>query len=236
MTRPSDEMPVHSCRLVHRTADAEKLIAFCARVSNPPNQNSDNIAGLLRFCARQEHWSIFEMASMCVEVFTTRAISPQILRHGKGFSFQEFSQRYASIALLPDLLGEGDMPELRRQDPKNRQNSIDDLDDQKTSHFTWEMQRHFNDAHQLYLRMLEAGIAKECARNVLPLHTPTRLYMHGTLRSWATFLRTRLGNGTQLEHQLIARSAADIFEQEFPTIYEALLSDHRLLDEQREES
>ena len=136
---------------------------------------------------------------------------------------QEFSQRYAAVGLLPDITGQ--LPELRRQDAKNRQNSIPDLDPVMVDKFNWEMQRHFHDGNQLYERMLAAGVAKECARNVLPLHTPTRLYMHGSLRSWATFLRTRLGNGTQKEHMLIARSAADIFEQEFPTIYEALLSD-----------
>lgn len=217
------DMPLHSCRLIHRTENAEKLIAYCARVSNPPNQDSDNIAGLLRYCARESHWSIFEMATMCLEVFTTRAISPQVLRHGKGFSFQEFSQRYASVSLLPDIATE--MPELRRQDAKNRQNSISDLDPDLIYKLNWEMERHFHEGNQLYQRMLAAGVAKECARNVLPLHTPTRLYMHGSIRSWATFLRTRLGNGTQKEHMLIARSAADIFEQEFPVIYEALLSD-----------
>lgn len=217
----SQEIPLHSCRLIHRTENAEKLIAYCARVSNPPNQDSDNIAGLLRYCARAKHWSIFEMASMCVEVFTTRAISPQILRHGKGFSFQEFSQRYASVGLLPELR---DLPELRNQDTKNRQNSTDDVLPELVQSYQWQMQRHFQEGNELYQRMLNDGIAKECARNVLPLHSPTRLYMHGTLRSWATYLQTRSGNGTQKEHMLIARSAADIFCEEFPVIYEALLA------------
>lgn len=215
---------MHSARLIHRTDQAEKVIAYCARVSNPVNQESESIAGLLKFCAKEGHWSIFEMASMCVEVFTTRAISPQILRHGKGFSFQEFSQRYADVRALPHPTTE-DLPELRRQDTTNRQHSIDDLPQELVQNYHWQMARLLSDSDQLYHQMLNDGIAKECARNILPLCTPTKLYMHGTLRSWVTFLRLRTGNGTQKEHQYIARSIADIFESEFPIIYEALLSD-----------
>ena len=209
---------LHSATLIHRTEDAEKLIAYCARVSNPPNQNSDNIAGLLRYCAKHGHWSIFEMASMCVEIYTTRAIAPQILRHGKAFSFQEFSQRYAPVDLLPEVT---ELPELRRQDRANRQNSIDDLPTDVVQQFEFQMQRHLAESAQLYHRMLQAGVAKECARNILPLHTPTRLLMHGNLRSWVHFLKLRTGNGTQKEHQYIAREIAEIFEKEFPIVYEA---------------
>lgn len=212
---------LHTASLVHRTEGAEQLIAYCARVSNPANQDSDNIAGLLRYCAKHGHWSIFEMATMCVEIFTTRAIAPQILRHGKGFSFQEFSQRYASVDLLPEA---NELPELRRQDSKNRQNSVDDLDPAITEDFNFQMQRHFHEGFCLYHRMLDRGVAKECARNVLPLHAPTKLYMHGNLRSWVHFIALRSGNGTQLEHSKIARQCGTIFEKEFPIIYEACLT------------
>lgn len=216
-----NDAPLHSARLIHRTDDAEKLIAYCARVSNPKNQDSDNIAGLLRYCAKHGHWSVFEMATMCVEITTTRAIAPQILRHGKGFSFQEFSQRYASVDALGVL---DELPQLRRQDVKNRQNSIDDLDSDLVERFGFQMERHFHEAHNLYLRMLEEGVAKECARNVLPLHTKSKLFMHGNLRSWVHFIALRSGNGTQLEHQQIAKQCGDIFAEEFPTIYEACLT------------
>ena len=221
----ADQPLLHSAKLIHRTENAEQLIAYCARVSNPPNQNSENIEGLLRYCAKHGHWSVFEMASMCVEIYTTRAISPQILRHGKGFSFQEFSQRYSSVGLLPEL---DSLPELRRQDTKNRQNSIDDLDPKLTREFEWQMQRQFHDANQLYQRMLDSGVAKECARNVLPLHTQTRLLMHGNLRSWLHYLKLRNGNGTQKEHSYIAREITKIFSEEFPLLYEALLIDSQV--------
>ena len=215
------EPTLHTAQLVHRTEGAEQLIAYCARVSNPANQDSENIAGLLRYCAKHGHWSVFEMATMCVEIFTTRAIAPQILRHGKGFSFQEFSQRYAPVDLLPDT---AELPELRRQDCKNRQNSINDMDPELVETFNFQMQRHFHEGFSLYHRMLEAGVAKECARNVLPLHVPTKLYMHGNLRSWVHFIALRSGNGTQTEHQKIARQCGDIFEKQFPVIYEACLT------------
>ena len=226
---------LHSARLIHCTPDAEQLIAYCARVSNPANQENENIAGLLRYCARKGHYSIFEMASMCVEIFTTRAISAQICRH-RSFHIQEFSQRYADVAALNMNSGTGfhgqglglppadeDMPELRRQDDKNRQNSIDDLPLEVTEAFRWEISKHFAHGEQLYHRMLEAGIAKECARSVLPMHSPSKLYVHATLRDWAFYLRLRLGNGTQKEHQYVARGIADIFEAQFPTLYEALI-------------
>lgn len=216
---------LHSAKLIHRTENAEQLIAYCARVSNPPNQNNENIEGLLRYCAKHGHWSVFEMASMCIEIYTTRAISPQILRHGKGFSFQEFSQRYSSVNLLPEL---DELPELRRQDTKNRQNSIDDLDPSLTREFEWQMQRHIHNGNQLYQRMLDSGIAKECARNVLPLHTQTRLLMHGNLRSWVHYLTLRNGNGTQKEHSYIAREITAIFQEEFPLLYDALLSEEKV--------
>ena len=226
---------LHSARLIHRTHDAERLIAFCARVSNPAGQDNENIAGLLRYCARHGHFSIFEMASLCVEIYTTRMISAQICRH-RSFHIQEFSQRYADVAAIGLGSAEGfhsqglglppadaDMPELRRQDTKNRQNSINDLPEPLQQSFTWEMAQHFAKGEQLYHRMLQEGVAKECARAVLPMHSPTKMYVHATLRDWAFYLKLRLGNGTQREHQYVARSVADIYEKEFPTIYEALI-------------
>jgi thymidylate synthase (FAD) len=232
----STEKPLlHSARLIHCTPDAEQLIAYCARVSNPKNQDSENITGLLRYCAKHGHYSIFEMASLCVEIYTTRAISAQICRH-RSFHIQEFSQRYADVAAIGLMSGTGfhgqglglppmdeDMPELRRQDEKNRQNSIDDLPTDVTDAFTWEISKHFAHGEQLYHRMLEAGIAKECARSVLPMHTPSKLYVHATLRDWAFYLKLRLGNGTQKEHQYVAQGIAAIYRQQFPAIFAALV-------------
>ena len=205
---------MHNAKLVWITPEAERLIGKIARVSNPKNEDNPDVTKLLKYLIKHKHWSPFEMASMCVEINTTRAIAPQILRH-RSFSFQEFSQRYA-VAL--DL----DMPDLRRQDTKNRQNSIDDLDSETTAFIQGKIDDHFRDARELYEYILSKGIAKECARSVLPLNTTTRLYMSGTIRSWLHYVDLRGDNGTQREHMSIARSVGDILADELPTITAAM--------------
>ena len=207
---------MHSAQLVWITPDAQKLIGKIARVSNPANENNPNVEGLIRYLIKHRHWSPFEMASMCVEITTTRAISPQILRH-RSFSFQEFSQRYA-------VATEVDLPSLRRQDTKNRQNSINDLDIERIGFMTDKINRHFDDALDLYDYLLSQGVAKECARAVLPMNTATRLYMSGTIRSWLHYCDLRSDNGTQREHMLIANSVKDILENELPEVYAAMFS------------
>jgi thymidylate synthase (FAD) len=205
-------------KLISATPDAEKLMAYCARVSNPNNQNNENYAKLLKYCIDHQHWSIFEHGFMTVEINTTRGLAAQILRH-RSFTFQEFSQRYADTTLLAE-----DIPmfELRRQDNKNRQNSIDDIDE--TTKTLWEshIADHFRRAKEIYDGMISDGIAKECARFVLPLATPTRLYMSGTVRSWIHYIDLRSANGTQKEHMNIANECKQIFTGQFPTISEAL--------------
>lgn len=205
-------------KLINVTPDAEKTIAYCARVSNPNNQNSDNIAKLLKYCIDHKHWSIFEMATLNLEINTTRGLAAQILRH-RSFNFQEFSQRYADTTLLAD-----DIPlfELRRQDNKNRQNSTDDIDKEIIFKWNSKLREHFAKSKAIYDGMIADGVAKECARFVLPLATPTRLYMSGTLRSWITYIALREKNGTQKEHMLIAKECKRIFTEQFPIISEAL--------------
>lgn len=204
--------------LVWITPGAEDVVSHCARVSNPANQgNTDTAPKLLRYCIREKHWSIFEMANMCLEVNTTRAISAQFIRH-RSFSIQEFSTRYQDASIL----GETKLPMLRRQDPKNRQNSIDDLDDRMVHHFDLRISKLFDEAHHLYKEMIVDGVAKECARFILPLATPTRFYANGTLRSWITYIALREKNGTQLEHQMIAKQAKGIFSELCPNIAAAL--------------
>ena len=200
------------------TPDIDKNIAQIARVSNPNNQNSENYAKLLKYCIDHKHWSIFEMATLTLELNTTRGLAAQILRH-KSFSFQEFSQRYADTTLLAD-----DIPlfELRRQDTKNRQNSINDIDDTLKVKWNTQIREHFAKSKAIYDGMIKDGIAKECARFVLPLATPTRLYMSGNLRSWITYISLREKNGTQKEHQLIAKECKKIFCEQFPIISDAL--------------
>ena len=206
----------HSVRLTHSTPDGDQLIAYMARVSNPANQaNTETSARLIRYLIDNKHWSPLEMVSMCVEIQTTRSISAQILRH-RSFSFQEFSQRYAEVQLRPEI------PELRRQDLKNRQNSIDDLNPYDSQGLQTEIARHFVESSKLYQRLLDYGVAKECAREVLPLATPTRLYMHGTLRSWVHYCELRCGNGTQLEHRVIADGCKELIGRCFPDVYEAV--------------
>jgi len=205
-------------KLVSVTPDAEKLMAYVARVSNPKNQDNDKFAGLLKYCIIHGHWSVFEQAFMSVEINTTRGLAAQILRH-RSFTYQEFSQRYADSSLLGDSIP---LPELRRQDDKNRQNSIDDVDRFVKQDFELKMQRHFGDGMKLYKEMLDAGIAKECARFVLPLATPTRLYMTGSVRSWIHYINLRSAHGTQKEHMDVAEGVRSIFKEQFPTVAEAL--------------
>ena len=200
------------------TPDAEKLIGYIARVSNPKNQDNPEVAGLLKYCIKHGHWSIFEQASMTVEIETTRGIAAQILRH-RSFTFQEFSQRYADSNLLADEIPIFD---LRHQDTKNRQNSTDDVPYNKKKDLEYKIAEHFVEAMDLYNELLGNGIAKECARFVLPLATPTRLYMTGTVRSWIHYIQLRGGHGTQKEHMDIAHAIEDIFIKEFPITSEAL--------------
>jgi thymidylate synthase (FAD) len=192
-------------------------MAFVARVSNPNNQDNENFSGLLKYCIKHQHWSVFEQAHMTLEIETTRAIAAQILRH-RSFTFQEFSQRYAQS----NELGEIDLPELRRQDNKNRQNSIDDLDKDVVDKLNRQMITLFSSAQALYNQMIEKGVAKECARMVLPLCTPTRIYMTGSVRSWIHYIDLRSAHGTQKEHMEIAESCKDIFKEQFPIVSEAL--------------
>ena len=205
-------------KLISVTPDAEKNIAYCARVSNPANQENEKISGLLKYCINHKHWSIFEMAFMTLEINTTRGLAAQILRH-RSFTYQEFSQRYADSSLLADKIP---MFDLRRQDTKNRQNSIDDIDDFTKQEFEIQIQRHFASAMDLYQTMLDKGIAKECARFVLPLATPTKIYMSGSVRSWIHYIDLRSANGTQKEHMDIANECKCIFAGQFPVIAEAL--------------
>ena len=204
-------------RLVSITPDAEKTMAYIARVSNPSNQENEKYAGLLKYCIAHNHWSVFEQSSMTLEIETTRAIAAQILRH-RSFTFQEFSQRYADTKLLEAI----ELPELRRQDSKNRQNSIDDLDSEVVDNLNKQMITLFSSAYALYNQMLEKGVAKECARMVLPLCTPTKLYMTGSCRSWIHYINLRSAHGTQLEHMRIAKECACIFAGQFPAVAEAL--------------
>ena len=204
--------------LVSITPDAEKTIAYCARVSNPNNQDTDEYSKLLKYCIDHGHWSIFEMANMVLEINTTRGIAAQILRH-RSFSFQEFSQRYADASHLGETI---DTPDLRTQDPKNRQNSIDDLNEYKETIYKSQMRELFAKSKYLYDLMVRDGVAKECARFVLPLATPTRMYMNGTIRSWIHYINLREGNGTQKEHMDVANMCKDIFIKQLPVVSEAL--------------
>ncbi len=207
-----------SVKLISVTPDAEQTMAYIARVSNPANQDNENYAGLLRYCINHNHWSVFEQSHMTLEIETNRGIAAQILRH-RSFTFQEFSQRYADTNLLS---GDIPVPELRRQDTKNRQNSIDDLDDSLKEVLESEIQEHFAKGQLLYNRLLQQGIAKECARFVLPLATPTRIYMTGSCRSWLHYIDLRSAHGTQKEHMIIAEQCREVFKEQFPTVAEAL--------------
>ena len=204
-------------KLVNITPDAEKTMAYIARVSNPSNQDNEKFAGLLKYCINHNHWSVFEQSSMTLEIETTRAIAAQILRH-RSFTFQEFSQRYADSTKL----GEIPIPDLRKQDLKNRQNSTNDLDEFVKQKLELQMKTLFDSATALYQQMLEEGVAKECARMVLPLCTPTRIYMTGSCRSWIHYIELRSANGTQKEHMDIAQACKTVFIEQFPIVSEAL--------------
>tara|TARA_Y100000401_G_scaffold15995_1_gene10849 strand:- start:5234 stop:5866 length:633 start_codon:yes stop_codon:yes gene_type:complete len=208
---------MHNAKLIWITPDAEKLIGKIARVSNPNNEDNPNVEGLIKYLIKHKHWSPFEMASMCVEIQTTRAISPQILRH-RSFTFQEFSQRYA----IPTDTFATVLPDLRRQDLENRQNSIDDLPAETTEFMTERIDKHFREAVDLYHYMLDHDVAKECARSVLPINTVTRLYMSGTIRSWLHYVALRGDNGTQREHMSVARSVGEILADQVPIITRAM--------------
>ena len=204
-------------RLISVTPDAEKTMAHIARVSNPNNQDNPNSSGVLRYCIKHNHWAVFEQSSMTLEIETTRAIAAQVLRH-RSFTFQEFSQRYADS----NLLGTIELPELRKQDKKNRQNSTDDLDPKLVDTLNRQMNTLFSSALSLYNQMLEDGVAKECARMVLPLCTPTRIYMTGSCRSWIHYINLRSAHGTQKEHMQIAEACRKVFTEQFPAVSEAL--------------
>ena len=205
-------------KLISVTPDAEKHMAYCARVSNPNNQENEKFSGLLKYCVKHQHWSIFEQAYMTLEINTTRGIAAQVLRH-RSFTYQEFSQRYADSSLLMDKIP---LPALRRQDEKNRQNSIDDLDPFDVQNLELQMQTLFDSSMALYQQMLGRGVAKECARFVLPLAVPTKIYMTGSVRSWIHYIDLRSANGTQKEHMDLALSAKEIFIEQFPAVAEAM--------------
>ena len=205
-------------QLISITPDAEKTMAYVARVSNPSNQNNEKYSGLLKYCIKHNHWSVFEQSYMTLEIETTRAIAAQILRH-RSFTYQEFSQRYADSSLLGEKIK---LPELRRQDTKNRQNSIDDLDPSVVQNLELQMQTLFDSSMALYQQMLERGVAKECARNVLPLCVGTKIYMTGSCRSWIHYINLRSANGTQKEHMDVALACKEVFKEQFPSVSEAL--------------
>lgn len=200
-------------KLISITPNAESIIGYCARVSSD-NQNNPDVSKLLAYCIKNKHWSIFEMANLCLEIETGRDISPQILRH-RSFSFQEFSQRYSKVNTFVKR-------QARRQDSKNRQNSIDDVSDADKSWFDAVQQKTWSESYELYNDALNRGIAKECARSLLPLNTKTKLYMNGTIRSWITYIQVRTDPSTQLEHREIAEACKSIFKEQLPIIAKAL--------------
>ena len=206
---------MHTVDLVHVTPDAEQLVAYMARVSNPANQDNPNSTKLIRYLIKHKHWSPFEMVNMCVQIKTTRSIAAQILRH-RSFSFQEFSQRYAEVQERPVT------PNIRRQDTENRQNSIDDMNEFTVQDFQLRANQLYDMANFLYKDMLAAGVAKECARDILPLASPTTMYMNGTIRSWMHYVDLRCDNGTQYEHKLIADQVKSLIKQQLPGIFQAM--------------
>ena len=211
---------LHSASLVHATEKGDELISYMARDSNPANQNKPS-PKLIKYLIKHKHWSPFEMVNMCVEINTTRSIAAQILRH-RSFSFQEFSQRYSNV----EDLGEPSIPNLRRQDTTNRQNSIDDIKDRDKEIWNMMIKKQFDSSFALYENMLDNGIAKECAREVLPLASPTRMYMNGTLRSWIHYINLRTDESTQREHRLIASACKEQFKLQFPLTFEAIWHDN----------
>ena len=210
-------LETHSAQLVSITPDAEEQIVYMARVSNPKNQaNMDTAPRLIRYLIKHKHWSPFEMASMQVEINTTRAIAAQVLRH-RSFSFQEFSQRYSDVNELSNI----GLPHLRSQDLKNKQASHDDLDPEMVDLMNKQIHQLYASTFDFYEHLLHKGVAKECARSILPLGTPTKVYMAGTLRSFIHYVQIRAGEETQLEHRLIAEDVKDIIEVNLPSVYEA---------------
>ena len=205
-------------KLISVTPDAEKTMAYVARVSNPANQDNENYSKLLAYCIKHNHWSVFEQSFMTLEIETNRGIAAQILRH-RSFTYQEFSQRYADSSLLAEEIP---VPELRRQDTKNRQNSTDDLPEELKADLWLKINDHFKAGMELYKQLLDAEVAKECARFVLPLATPTRIYMSGSCRSWIHYINLRSANGTQKEHMDIALACKKVFTEQFPSVSEAL--------------
>ena len=205
-------------KLITVTPKAEETMGYVARVSNPQNQDNPKVAGLLKYCIKHGHWSVFEQAHMTLEIETTRGLAAQILRH-RSFTYQEFSQRYADVSHIREDIP---LPELRSQDEKNRQNSIDDVDPETVEKYNNLMRSHFDQGIDLYKKMLRDGIAKECARFVLPLATPTRLYMTGSCRSWIHYINLRSAHGTQKEHMDLVENVRTVFKEQFPTVSEAL--------------
>lgn len=205
-------------KLVSVTPQAEQTMGYVARVSNPQNQENPNVAGLLKYCIKHQHWSVFEQAHMTLEIETNRGIAAQILRH-RSFTYQEFSQRYADVNWLESGIP---VPDLRSQDTKNRQNSIDDIPQETKEDLQIYIRNHFLSAMELYNELLRQGVAKECARFVLPLATPTRIYMTGSVRSWIHYINLRSAHGTQKEHMDIANACREVFVQQFPICAEAL--------------
>lgn len=211
-------------KLIWSTPEAENIISYCARVSSPKNQeNYDTAPKLLAYCIKHNHWSIFEMANICMEITTSRDISAQILRH-KSFSFQEFSQRYAEVDGYIEK-------EARRQDAKNRQNSIDDLDSKTKEWFKTTQKIIWEISHKSYETALNLGVAKECARSMLPLNTSTKIYMNGSIRSWITYCLVRCEKSTQLEHREIANECWKILRREVPNVTEAVENIHEYMKE-----
>ena len=208
---------MHTVSLIHSTPKGEELIAYMARVSNPNNQDNPSYSKLIKYLIKHKHWSPFEMVNICVEIETTRSVAAQILRH-RSFSFQEFSQRYSKT-------DKASPTDIRRQDINNRQNSIDDVDEFTVQDFQVKQQSLFDLSYKLYEEMLAAGVAKECARDVLPLCTPTKLYMNGTLRSWLHYCDLRCANGTQKEHMMIANDVKSIIAHHYPNVYTAMWDD-----------
>ena len=208
---------MNSVKLITVTPNAEETMGYIARVSNPKNQDNPNVSGLLGYCIKHNHWSVFEQAHMSLEVETTRGIAAQVLRH-RSFTFQEFSQRYANT----NLLGAIPVPDLRSQDLKNRQNSNDDIPEEQTKRLQDQIARYFAEGLDLYNELIREGVAKECARFVLPLATPTRIYMTGSVRSWIHYIDLRSAHGTQKEHMDIVEEIRGIFKQQFPVCTNAL--------------
>ena len=209
----------HQVKLVHCTQNGDHLVAYMARVSNPKGQTKD-FTKLIRYLIKHKHWSPFEMVNMCVEIDTTRSIASQILRH-RSFSFQEFSQRYADVKELGDI----SIPNLRRQDKTNRQNSLDDLNPSLVEIWNRMIEDQFDKSQALYNLLLDGGVAKECAREVLPLSSPTRMYMNGSIRSWMHYCDLRCDVATQLEHRTIAEQCKELVKEHFPSIYDAWKTD-----------